>query len=119
METPPPHFSSLRLPRGEILWYPTGRPNIRVLTRQIKDLGYDVWHLHIDIAGFQRQQIPQATWFHAVILSRVILLVSDPGASSSLHSSSSDSALDHSSESSSGAEGVDSDQVDPDTPELG
>ena len=119
MNLPPPHFSSLRLPRGELISYPTGRPNIRRITRQIQDFGYGVWVLHVDIAGFQRQRIPSATWFHAVILSRVILLLSEPEASSSSHSSSSDSASDRSRESSPDSGGVDSDNVDPDAPELG
>ena len=119
MNLPPPHFSSLRLPRGELIFYPTGRPNIRRITRQIQDFGYGVWVLHVDIAGFQRQQIPSATWFHAVILSRVILLLSEPEGSSSSHSSSSDSASDRSRESLPDTGGVDSDNVDPDAPELG
>jgi hypothetical protein len=77
-DPPPPHFTSLRLPRGDILLYPTGRPNIRVLTRQIRALGYSTWDLHVDISGFQQQQLPKAVWLHAVVLGRVILFIADP-----------------------------------------
>ena len=108
MEPPPPHFSSLHLPRGDIVWYPTGRPNIRVLTRQIRALGYEVWDLHVDIPGFQQQQLPQAVWLHAVVLGRVILVIADPAESSSSISSSSDLTSDQRSEAS-------SEVVDPDT----
>ena len=78
MEPPPPHFSSLRLLRGDIVWFPTGRPNIRVLTRQIRALGYEVWNLHVDIPGFQQQQLPKVVWLHEVVLGRVILFIADP-----------------------------------------
>ncbi len=77
MEPPPPHFSSLRLPCGDIICYTTGRPNIRVLTRKIRALGYEVWDVHVDIPGFQQQQLPQAVWIHAVVLGRVILFIAD------------------------------------------
>ena len=71
-------ISPLRLPRGDILFYPTGRPNIRVLTRQIRALGYSTWYLHVDIPGFQQQKLPKAVWLHAVVLGRVILFIADP-----------------------------------------
>ena len=117
MATTPPTSSSLHLLRGERVWYNTGRPNIRVLTRQIRDLGYDVWVLHVDIAGFQRQQIPRAEWLHAVVLGRVILFIADPAESSSSSSASSDLASDQRSEAFS--EVVDSDKVDADTGHWG
>ena len=117
MNLPPPHFSSLRLPRGDVLFYPTGRPNIRVLTRRIRQLGYEVWDLLVDIPGFQQQQFPQAVWLHAIVLGRVILFVADSAELSSSHSPSSGSALDQTSDSSS--EVTDSDNVDPDAPEAG
>ena len=108
MESNPPTSSSLRLLRGKVVWYNTGRPNIRLLTRQIRDLGYKVWVLHIDIAGFQRQQIPRAEWLHAVVISRVLLLIADPA------SSGQSTASAQSSESRS-IETDDSDNFDPDT----
>ena len=117
MEPPPPHSSSLRLPCGDLLFYPTGLPNIRVLMRQIRDLGYEVWDLHVDVPGFQRQQLPQAVWLSAVILGRVVLFIADPEESSSSPSLSSDSVSDHLSKISS--EVADSDNVDPDAPEAG
>jgi hypothetical protein len=110
MEPNPLTHSSLRLLRGERVWYNTGRPNIRVLTGQIRALGYEVWVLHVDIAGFQRQEIPRAEWLYAVVINRVLLLIADPENSVS-------AASDQSSEFHS--EGVDSDNVGPDTGEWG
>ena len=55
MSSVPPGLSPLRLLRGEIVFYPTGRPSIRVLTREIAALGYEVsgFPLHnIDIRPF-------------------------------------------------------------------
>ena len=78
MDPNPSTHTSLRLPRGERVYYNTSRPNIRVLTRQIRDYYYEVWVLHIDIAGFQNQEIPRRAWLHAIIISRVILLISAP-----------------------------------------
>ena len=66
-----------QLPRGDLVWYNTGRPNIRVLTGQIRARGYEVWVLHVDIAGFQRQEIPRAEWLHAVLINRVLLLIAE------------------------------------------
>ena len=104
-------------PRGHIISYRTVRPNIRVLTLQIRSLGYEVWTLHVDIPGFQQQRIPRGTWLHTVILGRVILFIADPAESSSSNSSSSDSASDQRSEASS--EGYDSNNVDPYTGKWG
>lgn len=74
----PSRHTSLRLPRGERVYYNTSRPNIRELTRRIKEYYYEVWVLHIDIAGFQNQEIPRRAWLHTIIISRVILLISAP-----------------------------------------
>ena len=117
MEPPPPHSSSLRLLRGDILFYPTGRPNIRVLMQQIRDLGYEVWDLHLNVPGFQQQQLPQAVWLQAIVLGRVILFIVNPAGSSSSRSSSSGLVSDQQSEISS--EVADSGNVDPDAPEAG
>ena len=76
----PPTLSPLQLPRGDLVWYNTGRPNIRVLTGEIRARGYLVWHLHMDIAGFQRQDIPRAEWLHAVLINRVLLLIAEDPA---------------------------------------
>ena len=37
MYSVPPGFSSLRLPLGDFVIYPTERPSIRILVRQIED----------------------------------------------------------------------------------
>ena len=42
MSSVPPGFSPLHLPLGEIVFYSTGRPSIRSLTREIESLGYEV-----------------------------------------------------------------------------
>jgi len=42
MSSIPPGSSPLRLPLGEIVYYSTGRPSIRTLTREIAALGYEV-----------------------------------------------------------------------------
>ena len=117
MSLPPSHFSALRLPRGEVLSYLTSRPNIRVLTQQIRRHGYQVWDLHIDSPCSQRQQFPQADWLHAIVLGRVILLIAELVGSLSSRYSSSDSVSDQRSEISIGV--YDSDNVDPDLPEAG
>ena len=92
---PPPTLTPLQLPRGDLVWYNTGRPNIRVLTGQIRALGYEVWALHVDIAGLQQQDIPRAEWLHAVFINRVLLLI----ATAPAHLEHSESeAWDHSSD---------------------
>ena len=42
MYSVPPGFSKLRLPLGDFVIYPTERPSIRTLVRQIEDQGYSV-----------------------------------------------------------------------------
>ncbi len=42
MSSVPPGLSALRLPFGQILYYPTGRPSIRMLARDIAALGFEV-----------------------------------------------------------------------------
>jgi hypothetical protein len=110
MEPHPPAHSSLRLPGGEIVWYNTGRPNIWLLTGQIRALGCGVWVLHVDIAGLQQQDIPRAEWFYAALLNRVLILISE---TERLVSADSDQSSEVDSE------GVDSDNVDPDTGRWG
>lgn len=112
MQSPSPHSSTLRLPRGEIVYYPTGRLNVRILTRTIRDLGYEVWVHLVDIRGFQQPLLPRAVWVHAIVLGRVILFVANPAEESSSQSSYSDTASDQ-------PEDNDSDNIDPDAPEMG
>jgi hypothetical protein len=42
MYSVPPGFSKLRLPLGDFVIYPTARPSIRTLVRQIEDTRYSV-----------------------------------------------------------------------------
>ncbi len=78
IEASPSNITHLRLPRGEILSYPTGRLNTRLLMQQIRSLGYSTWFLLVDIPGFQQQRLPKAVWIHAVVLGRVIIFIADP-----------------------------------------
>ena len=114
MDQADPNHPPVYLPRGEVIVYPTGRVNIRVLTQRIRALGYTVWTIHIDIPGFQQQQLPRWELLHAVVVSRVILLIATPEEPLSTSISSPDSALDRSSGSTSEA-AIDSDNVDSET----
>jgi hypothetical protein len=113
--------SSLRLPRGEVVYYNTGRPNIRVLTRDIRALYYDVWVLHLDRFGFQQQEqeIPQRAWLRAILINRAILLISAPEEDEQSASTASDQDNEGSESNEGSSEVYDSDNVDPDAPERG
>lgn len=113
--------ASLRLPRGEVVYYNTGRPNIRVLIRNIRDLEYEVWVLFFDRFGFQQQEqvIPQRAWLHAIIINRVILLISVPDEEEQPGSSASDPSNEGNESSEGSSAAYDSDNVDPNAPEQG
>ena len=70
--------------------------------------------LHIDIAGFQQQEIPRRAWLHAIIISRVLLLISVPEEEEQSVSTASDQSNEGSDSSEGYSEGVDSDNFDPD-----
>ena len=111
MSSVPPGSSPLRLPRGEIVFYPTGRPSIHLLTREIAALGYEVSGFplrHTDL-----RPLTPGVWHCAVVLGEIILFIVDP-----TEPSSSDSSSDQSGYVSSHNE-PDSDNVDPDFPENG
>ena len=97
----PQNFSPLRLPCGEIVFYPTGRPSIRVLIQKIAALGYEV-------SGFPIQQTDRHC---AVVLGEIILFIVAPAATSTSDSSSFNSFSNQSDYVSS--EEHDSDNVDP------
>ena len=102
----------LRLPRGEIVSYPAGRPSIRILTQQISALGYEVF-------GYPLQQtdlghLTPGVWYSAVVVGDFILFIADPTARSA-----SDSGSLHSGYPSWSDGEPDSDNVDPDFPEAG
>ena len=109
MSSVPPGCSLLRLPRGEIVFYPTGRPSIRVLIRKIAALGYEVSGFPIHHTNLR--QLPPGVWHCAVVIGEIFLFIVAPAATSSSDSSSLDSLSDQSDYVSS--EEPDSDNVDP------
>jgi hypothetical protein len=105
----PSNFSPLRLPRGEIVFYPTGRPSIRVLIKKIAALGYEVSGFrlhHIDL-----RQLPPGVWHCAVVIGEIILFIVAPAATLLSDSLSLDLLSNQSNYVSS--EEPDSDNVDP------
>jgi len=105
----PQKISPLRLPRGEIVFYPTGRPSLRVLIQKIAALGYEVSGFPIQQTDLR--QLPSGVWHCAVVLGEVILFIVAPAATSTSDSSSVNSFSDQSNYESS--EEPDSDNVDP------
>ena len=148
MSSVPPGLSTLRLPFGHILYYPTGRPSICVLAREIAALGFEVSVFplsHTDL----RLILAPGVWYNSVVIGDLIIFIVTPTAPSVFpDSSASDlsanesstnkpdsdkfedsdnfeppdsqaaSSLDQSGYESDHNE-VDSDNVDPDFPELG
>jgi hypothetical protein len=107
MSTVPPGSSPLRLPRGEVVYYPTGRPNIPTLISQIRAVGYSVAAYPLqqpDLSGF-----PPGVWHLAVVLGEFILFIVLP-------SESAESSSDQSGYQSEDSNFYDSDNVDPDNP---
>ena len=112
MSSVPPGLSPLRLPLGDIVHYPTGRPSIRVLAREIAALGYEVSVFplsHTDL----RLLLAPGVWHWTVVLGDIILFIVAPTAPPSLDSSSDQSAYESS------INEPDSDNIDPDFPEDG
>jgi hypothetical protein len=116
MSSVPPNLSPLRLPRGEIVFFPTGRPSIRVLTRSIAALGYKVSGFplsHTDL-----RSLPPGVWHWAVVLGDFILFIVLPPESAE-SAESAESSSDQSGYLSEDSPYYDSDNVDPDAPWLG
>ena len=114
----PPSFSSLRLPLGDFVVYPSDRPSIRTLVRQIADLGYSVevyLFPHNDLRA-----LPLGDRHWAVVIGDAILVIIPLSLSSD---SLGDSSDDRSSSSVSGSSRIEpyynSDYVDPDFLWLG
>ena len=113
----PPGFSSLHLPLGEFVIYPTDCPSIRTLVRQIEDLGYSVQTFLFPNNNLR--DLPPGDRHRAVAIGDGILVIVRPF--------SSDSSVDPSDNASSGSASCsscisaidDPDQVDPDFPWLG
>ena len=82
MSSVPPGSSPLRLPLGEVVFYPTGRPGIHTLVRQIAALGYSVTDFplpHTDLSS-----LPPGVWHCAVVLGDFFLFIVAPTALSAL-----------------------------------
>ncbi len=113
----PPGFSSLRLPLREFVIYPTDRPSIRMLVRQIEDLGYSIQTYLFPNNNLWA--LPPGIRHWAVVIGDAILVIVPP--------ISSDSSVDPSNNASSGSASCSSrissidypDQVDLDFPWLG
>jgi hypothetical protein len=103
----------LRLPRGEIISYPTGRPSIRVLIQHISALGYEV--LGFPLQQTDLRQLPPGVWSSAVVIGDFILFVVTPTEPPASASASLNSGCTSSNEFGD----WDSDNVDPDFPENG
>jgi hypothetical protein len=108
----PPGLSPLRLPLGEIEFYPTGRPSIRSLTRNIGALGYEVSGFHLRNTNLRLLLAPEV-WHWAVVVGHIILFIVAPTTPPSSSSSSDQSGYESSHNE------PDSDNVDPDFPEDG
>ncbi len=107
MSSGPPGCSPLRLPRGEFVFYPTGRPNIHVLTREITALGYCVAVYPLHQPNLSR--FPPGVWHWAVVLGDFIFFLYCP-------SEPAESSSDQSGHQSEDSPFYDSDNVDPDNP---
>jgi hypothetical protein len=86
MSAVPPGFFTLRLPLGNIVQYPTGRPSIRVLARAIEALGYEVSVFplpHPDL-----RSLTPGIWHHSVVFGDVIIFIATPTAPSVFSGSS-------------------------------
>ena len=81
MSSVPPGLSPLRLPLGNIVYYPTGRPSIRVLAREIAALGYEVSVFplsHTDL----RLLLAPGVWHNSVVIGDIIIFIVTPTAPS-------------------------------------
>ena len=117
MYSVPPGFSKLRLPLGDFVIYPTERPSIRTLVRQIEDQGYSVQTYLFPNNNLRA--LPPGDRHWAVVIGDAILVIVPPF--------SSESSVDPSDDSSSGSASCSSrissinnpDQVTLDFPWLG
>jgi hypothetical protein len=106
----PPGCSQLRLQRGELVFYPTGRPSIRTLTREIEAFGYGVADFPLQQPDLSR--LPPGVWHWAVVIGDLILFLALP-------SESAESSSDQSGYLSEESPFYDSDNVDPENPRGG
>ena len=80
MDQIPRDCISLRLPRGETVFYSAGRPSIRLLIQQISTLGYEVVDFPLQQPNLG--QLPPGIWFAAVVVGGFVLFITDPTAQS-------------------------------------
>ena len=143
MSSVPPGLSPLRLPLGNIVYYPTGRPSIRVLAREIAALGYEVSVFPLSRTDLRLLLAP-GVWHNSVVIGDIIIFIVTPTAPSVFQDSSASdlsvneslhhkndsdnfdpdsvqaaSSSDQSGYGSSDHNEFDSDNVNPDFPELG
>ena len=132
--------TALRLPHGNVVLYTTGRPSLRSLFRDITALGYEVSAFPLSPPPDLRH-LPPGVWHSTVVVGDFILFIVTPTAPSSSSSDQSgygssynepasdsstfdpddyppEGASDQNSSGCSG-DGFDSDNVDPECPELG
>ena len=119
MDLVPSDCIPLRLPRGETISYPAGRPSIRVIVQQISALGYEV--VSFPIQQTNLGQLPPGIWYSAVVVGEFILFLDDPTPRSASDSTSLHSGSDGEPDSDNvdDTDVDDSDNVDPDFPEDG
>ena len=96
---PSPQYQHLHLPRGEVVVYSPARPNTRVLARDIRSLGYDVWEHHVETPGFQHSPLPRGAVLNAIVLGGAIILFASREEGSSSSGSSSEQGSEASCES--------------------
>ena len=87
MSSVPPGLSSLRLPLGNIVYYPTGRPSIRVLAREIAALGYEVSVFPLSRTDLRILRAP-GVWHNSVVIGDIIVFIVTPTAPSAFPDSS-------------------------------
>ena len=128
--------TALRLPHGNVVLYTTGRPSLRSLFRDIAALGYEVSAFPLSPPPDLRHLLP-GVWHNTVVVGDFILFIVTPTAPSSSSSDQSAYESSHnepdsdnfdpddyppagaSDQHSSSGDGFDSDNVDPEHPELG
>ena len=117
MYSVPPGFSKLHLPLGDFVIYPTERPSIRTLVRQIEDKGYSVQTYLFP--NNKLRALPPGDRHSVVVIGDAILVIVPPFSSESSLDPSDDSSSGSASCSSSISSIDDEAQVNPDFPWLG
>ena len=108
MSSVPPGCSPLRLPREEIVFYPTSCPSTLALAQEIAALGYKVSGFPLRNTNLRLLFAP-GVWHWTVVIGDIILFIVVPVEST-------DSASDQSGYKTEDSPFYDSDNVDPDNP---